>query len=152
MDKKPQKIKSVSGAVGFSMQKSKGQHLLKNPKILEAIKNKSGIKSTDIVLERGPGTGNLTMLLLQESKKVIAIELDPRMVAQLLKRVSASEYSNKLQLIQGDILKHEYNLINALVKIAGQSSSKFSHLGKKNSSNLLHGIESSISIFLIFPI
>ena len=58
MDKKPQKIKSVSGAVGFSMQKSKGQHLLKNPKILEAIKNKSGIKSTDIVLEIGPGTGN----------------------------------------------------------------------------------------------
>ena len=115
MDKKPQKIKSVSGAVGFSMQKSKGQHLLKNPKILEAIKNKSGIKSTDIVLEIGPGTGNLTMLLLAESKKVIAIELDPRMVAQLLKRVSVSEYHNKLQLIQGDVLKQKLPFFNLCV-------------------------------------
>ena len=105
MEKK--KIKSISGAVSFGMQKSKGQHLLKNPMILNEIVNKSGIKPTDIILEIGPGTGNLTMLLLEASKKVIAIELDPRMVAQLLKRVAVSEYQNKLQLIQGDILKQK---------------------------------------------
>ena len=87
------------------MQKSKGQHLLKNPMILSEIVNKSGIKSTDTVLEIGPGTGNLTMLLLDAAKKVIAIELDPRMVAQLIKRVGISPYQNKLQLIQGDVLK-----------------------------------------------
>lgn len=103
-DKQPQ-IKTVSGAVSFGMQKSKGQHLLKNPMILSEIINKSSIKSTDIVLEIGPGTGNLTMLLLEAAKKVIAIELDPRMVAQLTKRVSLSSYQNKLQLIQGDVLK-----------------------------------------------
>ena len=105
-DKQPQ-IKTVSGAVSFGMQKSKGQHLLKNPMILSEIVNKSSIKSTDIVLEIGPGTGNLTMLLLEAAKKVIAIELDPRMVAQLTKRVSLSEYQNKLQLIQGDVLKQK---------------------------------------------
>ena len=75
--------------------------------ILSEIVNKSSIKSTDIVLEIGPGTGNLTMLLLEAAKKVIAIELDPRMVAQLTKRVSLSEYQNKLQLIQGDVLKQK---------------------------------------------
>ena len=105
-EKQPQ-IKSVSGAVSFGMQKSKGQHLLKNPMILSEIINKSGIKSTDIVLEIGPGTGNLTMLLLEHAKKVIAIELDPRMVAQLTKRVGISPYQNKLQLIQGDVLKQK---------------------------------------------
>ena len=89
------------------MQKSKGQHLLKNPMILSEIVNKSGIKSTDTVLEIGPGTGNLTMLLLEAAKKVIAIELDPRMVAQLTKRVGISQYQNKLQLIQGDVLKQK---------------------------------------------
>lgn len=99
------KIKSVSGAVSFGMQKSKGQHLLKNPMILNEIVNKSGIKPSETVLEIGPGTGNLTMLLLEIAKKVIAIELDPRMVAQLLKRVGASEYQSKLQIIQGDVLK-----------------------------------------------
>ena len=105
MEKK--KIKTVSGAVSFGMQKSKGQHLLKNPMILNEIIAKSGIKPTDTVLEIGPGTGNLTMLLLEAARKVIAIELDPRMVAQLLKRVGVSEYQNKLQLIQGDVLKQQ---------------------------------------------
>ena len=37
-DKQPQ-IKTVSGAVSFGMQKSKGQHLLKNPMILSEIIN-----------------------------------------------------------------------------------------------------------------
>ena len=105
-NKQPQ-IKTVSGAVSFGMQKSKGQHLLKNPMILSEIINKSGIKPTDTILEIGPGTGNLTMLLLDAAKKVIAIELDPRMVAQLIKRVGVSPYQNKLQLIQGDVLKQK---------------------------------------------
>ena len=104
---KQAQIKTVSGAVSFGMQKSKGQHLLKNPMILSEIINKSGIKSTDTILEIGPGTGNLTMLLLENAKKVIAIELDPRMVAQLIKRVGISPYQNKLQLIQGDVLKQK---------------------------------------------
>ena len=46
-------------------------------------------------------------LLLDAAKKVVAIELDPRMVAQLIKRVGISPYQNKLQLIQGDVLKQK---------------------------------------------
>jgi 18S rRNA (adenine1779-N6/adenine1780-N6)-dimethyltransferase len=42
---------------------------------------KSAIRPTDVVLEIGPGTGNLTQLLLDKAKKVIAVEIDPRMVA-----------------------------------------------------------------------
>ncbi len=34
-----------------------------------------------MVLEIGPGTGNLTMKLLEKAKRVVAIELDPRMVS-----------------------------------------------------------------------
>jgi 18S rRNA (adenine1779-N6/adenine1780-N6)-dimethyltransferase len=59
------------------------------------------------VLEIGPGTGNLTHLLLQKAKKVIAIEIDPRMVAELTKRFKYSEFSHKFELIQGDILTTE---------------------------------------------
>lgn len=106
MEGNKKKIKGVSGGgVTFGMNKSKGQHLLKNPMILKEIVNKSGIKPSDIVLEIGPGTGNLTMLMLEVAKQVIAVEVDPRMVAQLLKRVGISEYQQKLKLIQGDVLK-----------------------------------------------
>jgi 18S rRNA (adenine1779-N6/adenine1780-N6)-dimethyltransferase len=48
------------------------------------------LKSTDVVLEIGPGTGNLTMKMLPLVKKVIAVELDPRMVAELQKRVQGT--------------------------------------------------------------
>jgi 18S rRNA (adenine1779-N6/adenine1780-N6)-dimethyltransferase len=100
------KVKGISGGgVTFGMNKAKGQHLLKNPMILKEIVNKSGIKPSDIVLEIGPGTGNLTMLMLEVAKQVIAVEVDPRMVGQLMKRVGISEYQNKLKLIQADILK-----------------------------------------------
>jgi 18S rRNA (adenine1779-N6/adenine1780-N6)-dimethyltransferase len=106
---KSSKGKNIKGAPGggvtFGMNKSKGQHLLKNPMILKEIVNKSNIKPSEIVLEIGPGTGNLTMLMLEVAKQVIAVEVDPRMVAQLLKRVGVSEYQSKLRLIQGDVLK-----------------------------------------------
>lgn len=65
---------------GIEFHKTKGQHILKNPNVVKAIVDKSGVKATDVVLEIGPGTGNLTHLLLQQAKKVVAIEIDPRMV------------------------------------------------------------------------
>lgn len=44
---------------GIQFQKSKGQHILKNPLVVQSIVQKAGLKSTDIVLEIGPGTGNV---------------------------------------------------------------------------------------------
>ena len=43
-----------------------------------------------MVLEVGPGTGNLTVKLLEKCKKVIAYEVDPRLAAELLKRVQGT--------------------------------------------------------------
>lgn len=40
--------------------KAFGQHILINPQILHAIADKACIRSTDVVIEIGPGTGNLT--------------------------------------------------------------------------------------------
>ena len=47
---------------------------------------KAAIRATDVVLEIGPGTGNLTQTLLDKAKTVYAVELDPRMVTELRKR------------------------------------------------------------------
>jgi 18S rRNA (adenine1779-N6/adenine1780-N6)-dimethyltransferase len=91
----------------FEFDKSKGQHILKNPMIVKSIIEKSAIRPTDIVLEIGPGTGNLTMALLEKAKKVIAVELDPRMVAEITKRVRASPYAKNFEVICGDVLQTE---------------------------------------------
>ncbi|CAG9320821.1 unnamed protein product [Blepharisma stoltei] len=97
-------------AVGFhtfEFSHAKGQHILKNPMIVKAIVEKSAIRPTDIVLEIGPGTGNLTIPLLEKAKKVIAIEIDPRMVAEITKRVRATPYAHNFEVICADFLKTE---------------------------------------------
>jgi len=64
-----------------------GQHILKNPLVAQGIVDKANLKGTDIVLEVGPGTGNLTVRILEKAKKTTVVEMDPRMAAELNKRV-----------------------------------------------------------------
>ncbi|KAL2491327.1 Ribosomal RNA adenine dimethylase family protein [Abeliophyllum distichum] len=90
---------------GLPFHKSKGQHILKNPLLIDSIIQKSGIKPTDVILEIGPGTGNLTKKLLEVGKSVVAVELDPRMVLELQRRFQGTSSSTRLKVIQGDVLK-----------------------------------------------
>jgi 18S rRNA (adenine1779-N6/adenine1780-N6)-dimethyltransferase len=99
----------------FEFLRSKGQHILKNPMIIKSIIEKSAIRPTDVVLEIGPGTGNLTMALLEKAKKVIAIEVDPRMVAELTKRIRASPYYGNFQVLCGDALKTDFPFFDVCV-------------------------------------
>ncbi|XP_076763587.1 putative dimethyladenosine transferase [Xylocopa sonorina] len=82
-----------------------GQHILKNPLVIQNMVEKAAVRPTDVVLEIGPGTGNMTVKLLDKAKKVIACELDTRMVAELQKRVQGTPYQAKLQIMIGDVLK-----------------------------------------------
>jgi SAM-dependent methyltransferase len=58
-----------------------------------------------IVLEVGPGTGNLTVKILEKAKKVIAVELDPRMAAEVTKRVQGKPEQKRLEVMLGDVIK-----------------------------------------------
>jgi 18S rRNA (adenine1779-N6/adenine1780-N6)-dimethyltransferase len=82
-----------------------GQHFLKNPAVVTSIVEKAGLKATDIVLEVGPGTGNMTVPMLKKVAKVIAVEFDTRMVREVTKRVEGTELEHKLTVIQGDVMK-----------------------------------------------
>lgn len=92
-----------------------GQHFLKNPMIAAQIVSKAAVKGTDVCLEVGPGTGNLTIKLLDQAKKVIAVEYDPRMIAEVQKRVQHTEYMNKLKIIHGDVIKVELPFFDVCV-------------------------------------
>lgn len=82
-----------------------GQHFLKNPAVVDSIVVKSNLRPSDTVLEIGPGTGNLTMRLLDSCKKLVAVEFDRRMVREVLKRAEGHKNERALQVIQGDVLK-----------------------------------------------
>ncbi|XP_018353894.1 PREDICTED: probable dimethyladenosine transferase isoform X2 [Trachymyrmex septentrionalis] len=84
---------------GILFNKDKGQHILKNPLIIQSMVEKAALRPTDVVLEIGPGTGNMTVKMLEKAKKVIACEIDPRMIAELQKRVQGTIHQSKLQIV-----------------------------------------------------
>ncbi|KAF8459355.1 S-adenosyl-L-methionine-dependent methyltransferase [Terfezia claveryi] len=89
----------------FKMNKDLGQHILKNPGVAQAIVDKAALKQSDIVLEVGPGTGNLTVRILEQARRVIAVEMDPRMAAEVTKRVQGKPEAKRLEVILGDVIK-----------------------------------------------
>lgn len=97
------------------LYKSKGQHLLTNSRVLDSIVSNSNIRPTDTVLEIGPGTGNLTLKLLEASHKVVAIEVDKRMVEVLEKRVAECGFEDRLTVICDDALKTEFPRFDLVV-------------------------------------
>ena len=98
------------------MNKARGQHFLENPEIIKSIVEKSAIRPTDVVFEIGPGNGNLTKLLLDKGQKVIAVEVDPRMIGELTKRFPPySESGRKFTLLKGDAIKTEWPFFDICV-------------------------------------
>ena len=91
-DPKGRKEGGTKNTQSMQFNHALGQHILKNPLIVDAIVNKSALRSGDTVLEIGPGTGNLTVKCLEKAKKVIACEVDTRMVAELQKRVQGTPF------------------------------------------------------------
>jgi len=120
MVKLNKKMKQKSKAGGGNKQAMQfnhalGQHILKNPLVIQALVEKSALRNTDTVLEIGPGTGNLTVKMLDRVKKVTACELDPRMVAELQKRVQGTHWQSKLSIMVGDVIKTELPFFDVCV-------------------------------------
>ncbi len=83
-------------------QKSYGQNFLINEEVIHKIIDQTQITKNDLVIEIGPGLGNLTSRLLEFAGKVVAIELDPKMIKILNDRFSLY---NNFEIINEDILK-----------------------------------------------
>ena len=96
------KTRFILDKYGISANKNLGQNFLIDDNIAEKIVDSANVGQEDLVIEIGPGLGNLTELLLEKSAKVIAIELDNRMVKILQDRFSLY---NNLEIINEDVLK-----------------------------------------------
>lgn len=89
---------------GITANKSLGQNFLINDEVIEQIVSGAEVNKEDLIIEIGPGLGTLTKELLEKAGKVIAVELDKRMIEILTDRFSL--YKN-FELINEDILKLE---------------------------------------------
>ena len=95
-------IKKELAEYGITPRKRWGQHLLVDRNILNKVIQTAELEKGDVVLEIGPGLGEMTLALAREVKKVIAVEID-RELAKILKEKTA-DFSNII-VMEGDILK-----------------------------------------------
>ena len=100
------KTKFILKKYNISANKSLGQNFLINDSVVDKIVESAEITKNDLVIEIGPGLGNLTEFLLEKAGKVIAIELDQRMLEILNDRFSL--YDN-FEIINEDVLKVNLN-------------------------------------------
>ena len=95
-------IKDIMQRHGFSFSKGLGQNFLVNPSVCPRMAEMGGANERSGVLEIGPGIGVLTAELARRAKRVVAIELDDRLIPVLGETLA--EFDN-VKVIHGDALK-----------------------------------------------
>ena len=91
---------------GLIPKKGLGQHFLVDRNILSKVIRTAQVEKEDVVLEVGPGLGEMTLALAQHAKKVIAVEIDSKLAVILKQKVE--DFSN-VEVVQSDILKMDFN-------------------------------------------
>jgi 16S rRNA (adenine1518-N6/adenine1519-N6)-dimethyltransferase len=98
-------IKKELSKYGLFPQKRLGQHFLVDRNILDKVIQTAQAKKEDVVLEIGPGFGEMTFALAHQVKKVIAIEIDQKLVAILNEKIK--KFPN-VEVVKSDILKVDF--------------------------------------------
>lgn len=98
----PSSIKAIKDKHGFKLSKSLGQNFLTDKNIIDKIIDGSHIGPQDLVIEIGPGIGVLTDAAAYEAGKVVAIELDKKLIPILADTLK--EHDN-IEIVNKDVLK-----------------------------------------------
>ena len=131
-------IKRIMSKNGFSFSKALGQNFIIDPDVCPMIVEKSGITDKTGVLEIGPGVGVLTQEIAKKAQKVVALELDTRLIPVL--EDTLSDFDN-VEVINADVMKTD------LEKIFEQSFSDCSDICV--CANLPYYITSPIIMLLL---
>ncbi|RLA95752.1 MAG: ribosomal RNA small subunit methyltransferase A, partial [Deltaproteobacteria bacterium] len=102
MDLRPRELLREARRRGLLPKKALGQHFLVEEGIAERIVELSQVDQRDVILEIGPGIGALTFVLLERSRKVVAVEIDPRFIP-FLREMAGDD--DRLELLEGDIME-----------------------------------------------
>ncbi len=140
MNRVYEETKFLMKKYGITANKKLGQNFLIDENVVTSIVEAANIAKDDLVIEIGPGLGTLTKELLQKAGKVIAIELDERMIRILNDRFFMEQH---FEIINEDVLKVD------LVELIKQNKEKFGLKKAKIVANLPYYITTPIIMKLL---
>ncbi|WP_250213980.1 16S rRNA (adenine(1518)-N(6)/adenine(1519)-N(6))-dimethyltransferase RsmA [Acrocarpospora catenulata] len=103
----PVEVRTLAEKLNIRPTKKLGQNFVIDGGTVRKIVRVAGVGPQDVVLEIGPGLGSLTLALLGEVARVVAVEIDPVLAGQLPLTVAemAPEHADRLSVVGADALK-----------------------------------------------
>ena len=129
-----------------------GQHFLVDTRVRDAIVEASGVGPGDLVLEIGPGRGALTRVLAKRASVLVAVEVDPELVACLRRELADSSH---VHIIHADILSCDIEQIALEHALAVPGRLRFmvvANLPYCITTPVLHTLLSASSLFEAFTL
>ena len=112
----PSTIRDIKERHNFQLSKSLGQNFITDRTVIDSIIEGACIGEDDLVIEIGPGIGVLTAAAAERAAKVVAVEIDRKLIPIL--KETLEEYDN-IEIINADILKTDLNEIIRSQRDAG---------------------------------
>ena len=100
-------VRDLAQRLGVHPTKQWGQNFVVDANTVRRIVRAGEVTGEDVVLEVGPGLGSLTLALLEQARRVVAIEVDPRLAAALPETVAALApgRAGDLDVVHADALR-----------------------------------------------
>ena len=98
-------VRALASRLDVTPTKKLGQNFVTDPNTIRRIVAAAKLDGTETVVEIGPGLGSLTLGLLEVANKVIAVEIDPKMAAELESTIETRAPGTDFKLVRNDALK-----------------------------------------------
>ena len=103
----PADVRALAARLGIRPTKQRGQNFVIDANTVRRIVRAADLRADDVVVEVGPGLGSLTLGLLGEAGRVVAIEVDPVLAAALPDTLAAyaPDVADRCEVLAADALR-----------------------------------------------
>jgi len=103
----PADVRRIAASLGLRPSKTRGQNFVVDPNTVRRIVRTAGVTADDVVVEVGPGLGSLTLALLPEVARVVAVEIDDVLAAALpvTVRDHVPDLADRLDVVAADAVR-----------------------------------------------
>jgi 16S rRNA (adenine1518-N6/adenine1519-N6)-dimethyltransferase len=100
-------IRALAASINSTPTKKLGQNFVIDPNTVRRIVTQAHVSESDVVVEIGPGLGSLTLALLPNVAKVLAVEIDPVLAGALPSTIAlhAPDLKDNLTVINADAMR-----------------------------------------------